>query len=294
MIKSMTAYGRSLYLSSLGKWLIEIHSVNKKSLDFNMLMSRDLLRFDIEVRKHLSSFCKRGHVTVKIFLHPNPSSFFSGGQVEYLRSMKQGMEKVCVDLGCSLGGITFPFLYEQMESLSALDFSKQEEEVKKDLFIGLEEALKDYMKMKEAEGSSLSVAFEKHLNTIESLLEQVENRAKGSLEKRRVKILDRLKDFKEITDGDQERVLREVFLYVEKSDITEEITRLHSHIEQFKGLLQEKEESSVGRTMDFLVQEMGRESNTISSKSDDIEISRIALKLKGEVEKIREQVQNVE
>lgn len=293
MIKSMTAYGRSLYLSSLGKWLIEIHSVNKKSLDFNMSMSKSFLRFDLEVRKHLSNFCKRGQITVKISLHPNPTSFFSEGQIEHFRSMKQGMEKACEDLGCSLEGISFPFLYEQMQSLSDLDFSKQEDEIKKDLFLGLERALEEYMKMKEAEGASLAVAFKNHLDIVESLLEQVKSRIEGSGERRRKKILDRLKEFKEITEEDQERVLREVFLYVEKSDITEEITRLYSHIEQFRDLLLAKE-ASIGRTMDFLVQEMGRESNTISAKSDDLEISRIALKLKGEVEKIREQVQNVE
>ncbi|MBS0628376.1 MAG: DUF1732 domain-containing protein, partial [Verrucomicrobia bacterium] len=197
------------------------------------------------------------------------------------------------ELGCSADGISFPFLYEQMQSVSGLDLSKQEEEVKKDLFIGLGKALQEYMKMKDSEGASLAKAIEKHLSFIENLLDQIKAKTEGILEKRRKKILDRLKDFKEITSDDQERVLREVFLYVEKSDITEEITRLHSHIKQFKDLLQ-TEESSVGRTMDFLVQEMGRESNTISAKVDDIEISHISLKLKGEVEKIREQVQNVE
>lgn len=289
----MTAYGRSLYLSSLGKWVVEVHSVNKKSLEFNMLISKDFLRFDIEIRKYLSFFCKRGYLTVKIFLQANPSSFFSEGQLEHLLLMKQGMEKACVDLNCSQKEITFPFLYEQLRTLSNLDFSKQEEEIKKDLFMGLEQALQEYMLMKEAEGSALALAFEKHLQTLENLLSEIKSKMEGSGEKRRTKLLDRLKEFKEITDEDKERVLREVFLYVEKSDITEEITRLHSHIGQFKDLLQTKE-GSVGRTMDFLVQEMARESNTISSKSDDIEISRIALTLKGEVEKIREQVLNVE
>lgn len=293
MIKSMTAYGRSIYLSSLGQWSVEVHSVNKKSLDFHMVMSKDLLRFDLEVRKHLSNFCKRGQVTVKIFLHPNPSMIFSKGQIEYFRSMKQGMEKACLELGCLSNEISFPFLYEQMQTVSGLDLSKQEEEMKKDLFIGLGKALQEYMRMKESEGSSLAEALEKHLISVEGLLDQIKGKTEGSLEKRRKKILDRLKDFKEITSDDQERVLREVFLHVEKSDITEEITRLQSHVKQFRDLLQ-TEEGSVGRTMDFLTQEMGRESNTISAKVDDIEVSCISLKLKGEVEKIREQVQNVE
>ena len=112
MIKSMTAYGRSIYTSSLGQWSVEIHSVNKKILDFTIIMSKDLLRFDLDVRRHVSNFCKRGQVTVKIIIHSNPKTFFSTGQIEYIRSLKQGMEKACLELGLSTDGINFPFLYE--------------------------------------------------------------------------------------------------------------------------------------------------------------------------------------
>ncbi len=293
MIRSMTAYGRSLKLSALGQWLVEIHSVNKKNLDFNVVMSKELLRFDPEVRKYLSSFCKRGQVAVKIFLTPDPVTFFTEGRIEYLRSVKLGMEKACKELGCACHEITFPFLYEQMHAATGANLSGREEEIREDLFSVMKLAVAEYEKMKCAEGSHLSEALEKHLSCLEELLGQIRGSVDGSSERRRKKILDKLKEFKEITEEDRERVLREVFLYVEKSDITEEITRLFSHIEQFRLLLKDAE-GSVGRTMDFLVQEMGRESNTISAKSDDKEISLIALRLKAEVEKIREQVQNVE
>lgn len=292
MIKSMTAYGRSLLLSSLGKWSVEVHSVNKKSLDFNIFLPKDLLRLDLEVRKYLAAFCKRGQVTVKVFFQPNASNVFSDEQLEALRTMKNSMEKAALDLGCNAEEISFPFLYEHLQ-VSHLDKQNEEEEVRKDLFVSLKEALIDFKRMKESEGGTLSLFFEQRLMILEEIVAQIEDRARGVGEKRRKKLIDKLQEFKEISDEDQERVLREVFLYVEKSDITEEIARLFSHIGQFKELLKTEEES-VGRTMDFLLQEMSREMNTISSKSDEIEISHLSLKGKSELEKIREQVQNVE
>ncbi len=112
-------------------------------------------------------------------------------------------------------------------------------------------------------------------------------------ERYRKKILDKLEDYKEILLDDRDRVLREVFFFVEKSDVTEEIVRLKSHIQQFRVLLR-SEERGVGKAMDFLVQEMSREINTLASKSDDLTVSTCALKMKSELEKIREQAQNVE
>lgn len=288
----MTAYGRSQRLSSLGKWLVEIHSVNKKTLDFNVFMPKDLMQFDLEVRKWASAVLKRGQVTVKIFLYPNEAVFDMKAQVPYLKSMKEEMEKACLTIGCSTDDISFPFLYEQVKSVSS-NLLKEEDLIREDLRNGVEEALLGFMKMKEAEGSSLDEAFKKHLAVLKQLLNQIESRLVGAEDRCKKKILDKLKDFKEITSEDQERVLREVFFYAEKADVAEEITRMHSHIEQFHQILA-SEEGSVGRTMDFLIQEMGREVNTLSSKADDLEVSYAALKMKGEIEKIREQAQNVE
>lgn len=279
-------------MTSLGKWLVEIHSVNKKALDFNVFMPKDLMQFDLEVRKWASAAVKRGQVTVKIFLYPDEAAFDMKGQMPYLRSMKEEMEKACLVLGCSKEEISFPFLYEQLKTVSLGSF-KEEALVREDLRSGVEEALLGFMKMKEVEGSALAEAFQKHISILKQLLAQIESKLVGSEDRAKKKILDKLKDFKEITEADQERVLREVFFYAEKADVAEEITRMHSHIEQFLQLIV-SEESCVGRTMDFLIQEMGREVNTLSSKADDLDVSYAALKMKGEIEKIREQAQNVE
>ena len=293
MVKSMTAYGRSLRQSSLGKWLIEVHSVNKKSIDFNILIPKDLFQFDLEIRKKIALFFKRGQITVKISFYPCESCCDLNQRIQTLRLMKEEMEKACKEIGCSTEEISFPFLYEEMKVSSSSALLTEKETVKEELMLGLEEALEACVKMKKAEGSALSEAFKNHISDLKKSLHSIEEKVEGLEERYRKKILDKLQDFKEITAEDKDRVLREVFFYTEKADVTEEITRMFSHIEQFLKILS-SEEPSVGRTMDFLIQEMGREVNTIASKSDDLEISYAALKMKGEIEKIREQAQNIE
>jgi uncharacterized protein (TIGR00255 family) len=293
MVKSMTAYGRSLRQSSLGKWLIEVHSVNKKSIDFNILIPKDLFQFDLEIRKKIALLFKRGQITVKISLYPCESCCDLNQRIQTLCFLKKEMEKACKEVGCATEEISFPFLYEEMKAFSSSALLIETEQVKEELMSGLEEALEACVKMKKAEGLALSEACENHIFDLKKFLHSIKEKVQGLEERYRKKILDKLQDFKEITAEDKDRVLREVFFYIEKSDITEEITRMFSHIEQFVKILS-SEEPSVGRTMDFLIQEMGREVNTIASKSDDLEISYAALKMKGEIEKIREQAQNIE
>ncbi len=288
MIKSMTAYGRALSSSSLGKWVVEIHSVNKKGLDFHIFMSKDFLQFDLAVRKWLSIAIHRGQVTVRVFFH----SELAVGSLDRLVCLKKEMEKMALGLNLPIDQITLPFLYEESKSIPT-DLTGQEDQILNELRFVVNEALQSFLRMRETEGQSLVLAFQKHLEVIEDLLKQVEVKVRGMEDRYRKKILDKLQDFKEIFSEDRDRVLREVFFYIEKSDVTEEIVRLKSHMDQFKSLLL-SDEKCVGKAMDFLVQEMGREINTLSSKSDDLIVSTCALKMKSELEKIREQAQNVE
>jgi uncharacterized protein (TIGR00255 family) len=295
MIRSMTAYGRSLRLSSLGKCLVEVHSVNKKTLDFNVHAPREFLQFDLDVRKWLSAKLKRGQITVRISFYPNSLSGFGEGHLECLKLLQSEMKKACIEIGRSDDDLSFPFLYgavkERMGHQSDVS-SLPEDLLKLELEIGVQEALDACVKMKEEEGLILKNAFENHLIALESLVKEVEKDSDGIEEKYRKKIEDKLQEFKEVSKEDKDRVLREVFLYAEKVDITEEIVRLHSHIGQFRKIFSSEE--SVGRTMDFLIQEMGREVNTISSKAEGLSVSYSALKMKGEIEKMKEQAQNIE
>jgi uncharacterized protein (TIGR00255 family) len=289
----MTAYGRSLRVTPLGKWLVEICSVNRKNLDFNIFVPKDLFAFEIEIRKWLSKELKRGYVTVKVSWHPACPSFELSHQVEYLKSMKEKMTQVCTELGCSREDITFPFLYEQVQESIYSGICEQEQALHQDLEKGVKEALQGLMKMKEVEGSTLMGVLEQHLTILFQLLTQIQGQVVGTQDRYRKKLLDKLQSYKELTGEDQERVLREAFFYSEKVDVEEEIHRMFSHLGQFRSLFSSSE-LSVGRTMEFLVQEMVRELNTLSAKSDDLEVSYLILKMKGEVEKIREQVQNIE
>jgi len=292
MVKSMTAYGHSSSVSSLGQWQVEVHSVNKKSLECAIYLPKELLRFEIEMRKKMSSFCKRGQVTARVSFFPSASTLLSSQQIIYLQGMRKKMEEVCLEIGCEKEQITFPFLYEKMRESVGPRLQVEDDLLEKELFACLEAALLQYVERKEAEGAFLKKALLEHLQILESLLEKLKEQVEKITEKRRQKILTRLGEFQQVKEEDQERLFREVFYYVERADVTEEIVRLFSHIDQCKGVLEE--EGSIGRSLDFLVQEMGREINTVSSKSDDVDITRITLKMKVEVEKIREQVQNVE
>jgi len=293
-MKSMTAYGRSLHRSAFGQWVIEIHSVNKKTLDFFLLIPKELLQFDLEIRKWISSVVQRGQITVRMNLcHACEDSLVWLRRTEQLKVLKESMEKAALSIGISTETLTFPFLYEQMKETSCLDFLGQEDLMKKDLQQGVELALQGFLAMKQVEGAHLAVEFQKHLQVVLELVEKVQERSGGSTERYRKKMLERLADYKMLSEEDQERVLREAFLYAEKIDVTEELERLRSHVRQFLLLLESPEES-IGKTLEFLTQEMGREANTLLSKADDLDVSFWGLKIKGEIEKIREQVQNVE
>lgn len=286
----MTAYGRSFFTSPLGKWVVEIHSVNKKSLDFNLFIPRDFLQFDLEIRKWLSAHIYRGQVTVKVVFHPAGGA--SLGKSDRLASLKAGMLQLANELGFSEEQITFPFLYEEAK-IFITDLAEQEDQIRTDLKLAVEEALQNFLQMREVEGRHLVLAFEKQLLNLEVFLAQIEMKTVDIEEKYRKKLLDKLQEFKEVALEDKDRILREVFLYAEKADVSEEITRLKSHILQFSSFLTCKEKS-IGRTMDFLIQEIGREINTIASKSSDLDIAFSVLKMKSEMEKIREQAQNIE
>lgn len=293
MVRSMTAYGRSFFLSTLGKWTAELYSVNKKTADCHIILPKQLLLFDPEIRKYLHSVFQRGYLTCKIFFTPDSSVLFSEARLERLNLIKKEMEKACRRSGCDESDISFPFLYEQMHTWSSdEDLPFPEEEMRKDLFSVLESAADAYLKGKESEGADLAKALQASLQSLLSLLSQMEGVIPVAGERKKAKLLSGLAEWKQLDAEDRDRVLREVFFYWEKSDITEEIVRMKAHIGRFFEVL--GEERCSGKMLDFLAQEMHREANTSAAKSSDPELSLLAVAMKGEVEKIREQVQNIE
>jgi len=291
----MTAYGRSSKTTPSGRWSVEIHSVNRKFLDISLLMPKDFLVFDIEMRKVLSESLHRGQVTVKVSLvQEGISPEIVKRQVHQLKLVKQLYQEVAKELDLDAKEeLSLSFLLDQRKDFTAPDSDEKEGVLKLELLATLKEALASYMKMKEVEGSALSLEIYKYLDAFKSMLSNIEKLAPEASILYKKKMLDRIQEVKAIDPQDEDRIMREVMIYGEKVDIEEEIIRLKCHIAQFEELFSSKEKS-VGRTMDFLLQEMNREVNTMCAKSDKTEISLNAVKMKSELEKIREQAQNIE
>ena len=284
MRKSMTAYGRSKHQSSLGRWSVDIHSVNRKGLDIHVSLPPSLLFLDGDLRSWVGEAAERGAVTVRVSFELEELK----ESVKLLKNHKDRWEKIASALGYSKSSIDLSFL---LERLGVEEIAVPEKALKADLQRAWIEAANQWLKMKQQEGKTLVKDIDKRLKTIEQELQKVEKLQPQLQEKYRNKIEGRMKELK--IDVPEELLIREAALLAEKADITEEITRLYSHIEQMDGYLCSKEKS-VGRTLDFLAQEMGREIGTLMAKAGETEISKLAIKIKSEIEKIREQVQNIE
>jgi uncharacterized protein (TIGR00255 family) len=286
MIRSMTAYGRAGRQTPHGKWLVEIHSLNRKMLDCQIYLPREFLSFDLDVRSTLAKQLQRGQVTARI-------TFEEEGRVEHqltqLRPLKAAWDKVASDLG--LGPVDLKFLVQQSQQSEVV--APNLDELRKALEEAVMEALLALCLMKEREGKALDSDVRMRLKAMEALLAKVETLAASATSSYSKKLVQRIKELQAPVQEIDERLLREIAQLADKVDVTEEITRLKSHFGQFD-VVMGSEEKSVGRTLDFLVQEMNREINTIASKSAESELTHLTVAMKSELEKIREQVQNIE
>jgi len=290
MLKSMTAYGRSLKVSQKGRWVVEIHSINRKHLDLAIHLPKELLFLDLELRKWISQDIARGQVTVRIQFFPASQGIAPLGNWQKL---KENWERLADELGYQKQAIDLPFLVSQMGNASYHQIDEEERSVQievKEIYLL---ALEQFMEMKRQEGKALFDDIAKRLEIIKLLLAQIEERSVGVGERYREKLQERVAQFFPLIDELKERAAKEVVLYAERADIAEEITRLSSHLAQFRSQL-DLSAKSIGKTLDFLMQEMQREVNTLSAKSPDLKISSLAVEIKTELERVREQLQNVE
>ncbi len=286
---SMTGFGRASKDSSLGRVMIEIQSLNRKHFELQIYLPKELSRFEYEMRKWISDRVVRGFITVRVQWVPSQekmSQFLP--DPELLQNLKEKWESLAGSLGFEKKTIDLSFLLQYMPSMSSVDALQEQDE--KELRLCVDAAMDRLIQMRQNEGKVLQKDLEGRLKTMESQVKSIEDLSVSSMERARQKLQEKIKAL--ISDTD-ERWMREIALLVEKMDITEEITRLGSHFSQFRETLQGSQKA-VGRKMDFLVQEMGREINTIGSKSMDVEISRWVVAMKSELEKVREQIQNIE
>ncbi len=276
----MTAFGRAQKASKSGRWTVDIHSVNRKGLDISINMPSHLLFFDSDLRKLVQAVAERGQIGVRVDFEYTEIE----QSIRTLKTLKQKWVKVAKSLQFPPESVDLKFLLERFDP-TEVPLEKEE------LFLTFKAALKAWQAMKEQEGNVLSSDIKQRLHHIEKELQKIEKREPEVKDQYCQRLKNRMKELQ--LDVAEERLLREAALLAEKSDITEELTRLSSHLKQMDHYLKSKEKS-VGRTLDFLAQELGREINTVMAKAGNAEISKVGIVIKSEIEKIREQVQNIE
>ena len=299
MIRSMTGYGRGESITGDRKFTAEIKSVNHRYNDISIKLPRGMAEFEDAVKKQLLTEIARGktdvYVSFESFSKNDVTVRFNepvaDALVLQLKEMKERFN-TCDDV--SLNVLTrFP-------EILAVERSAFGQEAKDAILTGLTDAVKAALKMftdmRETEGASLKADILNKLSAITGFVEAIKRRAPHVAVSYRERLMQKITEFTAEhgieTPADEARLMAEILFYADKSCIDEEITRLVSHINQMRGMLSEKE--AVGRKLDFLAQEMNREINTIGSKANDMEIASTVVDLKSELEKIREQIQNIE
>lgn len=293
MIKSMTGYGGCKKIINSREYSVDIKTVNHRYLEINLKIPKEFIKFEADIKNMVSRYINRGKVDVYV-------SFKSYSQDNYkitpnLGLMHQYLEAINVIRE------NFPEIQDDF-SLStfiklpdALVVENQQldnEIIKNELILCVETAIMNLDKMRVVEGQALKDDILKRIEKIKGIVSQIEEYSAGLVESYREKLYKRVSDLFDVKNIDENRLMLEITLFADKSDVTEEIVRLKSHINQFINTLETG--GVVGKKLDFILQEMHRETNTIGAKSTIFEISNCVINLKNELEKIREQVQNIE
>ncbi len=293
MIKSMTGYGRAREIRNKRDITVEIRSVNNRYLDCTVKMPRMYAFAEDAVKQRVQQSVSRGKVDVFITVDATAADVSKVAvnrelALQYLSAMEE-LSQLC-------GYTDWKISPEQLSRFpDVLSVTKADEDldtITMDLCAVLDQALESYNAMRTVEGRKLAEDIANRLDHIESYTTQVEARSPETVSEYRAKLATRMQEVLQSSSIDPQRILLEAAIYADKVAVDEETVRLRSHVSQLRSMLEAEE--PMGRKMDFLIQEVNRESNTIGSKCNDVSIAQVVVSLKGEVEKMREQVQNVE
>ena len=292
MIKSMTGYGRNECAVHGRTLTVEVKSVNNRYLDCNVRLPRVYSCAEDGIQRRVKNTISRGKVDVYINVEHTSEAAVSvtlnqsvaAGYLTAIRSMAEHFQLP--------GEVTVGLLSRFPDVFQVDKVPEDLEELTADLHQVTETALTDFDAMRAREGDKLAEDLLSRLETLEQYTGQVEERSPQTVAAYRDKLTAKLREVLEDRQLDEGRILTEAAIFADKVAVDEETVRLRSHLDQFRTMLAEG--SPVGRKLDFLLQEMNRETNTIGSKCNDLEISTIVVNMKAEIEKIREQVQNIE
>ncbi len=292
MIKSMTGFGRCEIQKDSRKFVVELKSVNHRYLDLNIRMPKKFNFFETAIRNLLKQYVNRGKIDVFITYEnakdgEGTLKYNSTLASEYMKAFKQIQEDFHLDQDVRVSTLArFP------EVLSMEERSEDEEELWNGLKEALEGAFKQLVSTRVAEGERLKEDVLEKLSGMESFITYIEQRSPQIVSEYRAKLQEKVSELLQNTQIDEGRMAAEVVLYADKICTDEEVVRLRSHITHMRETFDE--DDGIGRKLDFIAQEMNREANTILSKANDIEVSNYAIGLKTEIEKVREQIQNIE
>lgn len=292
MIKSMTGFGRGHKVLNGRDITVEIRSVNHRYYEFSSRLPRSLGYVEERLKSLLQGRISRGKVEVSVLLNNVEAAdekITINHEIvkEYIDALRSVKEEFGLTDDLSLSNVL-----RVPDAFTVVKTETDEEQLWEDIKSTAEEALEHFISMREKEGERMKQDVLSRLARIEEWVGVVETRSPLVVEDYRKRLYDKMCEVLSTTNIDEGRILLEAGIFSEKTAVDEETVRLRSHIEQFRGLLESGE--PVGRKLDFLVQEMNRETNTIGSKVQDIEVTRIVVDQKSEIEKIREQIQNIE
>ena len=293
MLKSMTGFGRSMFENDGREYLIEIKSVNNRYSDINIKLPRNISFLEEKIKKVITNNISRGKIDVFISFNNNSEK---GKDIKintelakkYIQELKTLQEETGI-----IDNISIMDISKMPEVLNLKVENEDEDLLWQELSECLENAITSFVLMRETEGNKIKEDLEARIARVSEKVEKISEISTGLVEEYIVKLEKRVNELLKNTTVDESRLAQEIVIYSDKSSVEEELTRLRSHISQFLNLLNETD-TPVGKKLDFLIQEMNRETNTIGSKANSLEITNLVVDIKTEIENIREQVQNIE
>lgn len=292
MIRSMTGFGREHRIIGGREYLVEIRSVNSRYYEFNAKLPRQYMYLEEKLKTLIKGKISRGKVEISLSVYnisgKETAVSVNEGVVEnYITALRAAGEKFGL-----MDDLTLSSVFRMTDAFNVVRAEEDEEEIWAAVKEVAEAALTRFVEMRETEGEKMKADVLEKLGNIEAMIEKVCEYSPDNVRAYREKLTAKMAEILGDKQIDEQRILLEAGLFAEKTAVDEETVRLKSHFSQFRSMLDSPE--PVGRKLDFLVQELNRETNTIGSKAQDIRVTRIVVDVKSEIEKIREQIQNIE
>ena len=291
-MRSMTGFGRAKLEKNNRIYSIEIKSVNHKYSDISIKLPRSLNYLEDSIKKQISSKVARGKIDVFVtfenYIEQGKEVVINEELVkEYMEKFKLLAEKNNLSMNIPVTEIT-----KLPDVLTLKETEEEEDTIQNELLECLEQAIKNFVEMRTIEGNKIKEDLKARIDKVECDVQKISEYSTRLVQEYVVKLEERIKEILKTDVVDQSRLAMEVVLFADKCSVEEELTRLKSHIEQFRTLI--NSEGTIGKKIDFLLQEMNRETNTMGSKSGSLDITNLVVNIKTELEDIREQIQNIE